>query len=410
MPPCVPPRSPAGWLLRWEPHAPKTVCLCASVLAVCAFCLTDIIRAQFHDLAGPALARSAAFGDFFALWSYARIARAHPVVELYNFAALQARQVALGMDPTRPNPFPYPPTFMAMLWPLGQLPYVAAYFVWIGGTMALFVWAVMATCSRLPLCVAAAIAAPASIAEISAGQSGFLTGALMIAGLRLAGYRPVLGGMLIGLLGCKPQLGILVPVALAAAGFWRAFATACLVMTGTALIATLAFGWAVWSAWFAMLPAYAAMFDREASNLKFMPTVEANLRLAGVSPPIAFGVQAFAAAGVAVVLWHLFRRHPGPLAVGALLVGTFLATPHAFIYDMPMLVGALALFIESRLKDRSAFTLAEILILLAGMLFPLLILAGVTVPVSTVPLLLLFGLIAWHAGHTAISSDNTPSL
>lgn len=396
--PRVPLPGLANWLLRWEPHRRKTVYLCVMVLGVCAIAMTVYIRKQWDEYAGQAPAHPAAFGDFFALWSYAKIAYDHPVAELYDFAALHARQVALGMDPAAQNPFPYPPTFMILLWPLGQLPYEAAYLVWIGGSMALFVWALIATCSRLPLCVAAAVVAPFSTAVIASGQSGFLAGALIVAGVRYAGRRPVLGGLLIGILSYKPQLGILVPVALAAAGYWRAFGTACLVVAGMALLATLAFGWAVWPAWISMLPTYADMFDRETVGLKFMPTVTANLRMVGVSPPVANAMQALAAVGVAMVVWDLFRRHRGRLAVAALLVGTFLATPHAFIYDMPMLVGALALFIETRLQLRSTFTLAEVLILLAGTLFPLLMMAtGINLPVSTLPLLLLFGLIAWHS-------------
>ena len=121
----------------------------------------------------------------------------------------------------------------------------------------------MSTCSRLPLCVLGVlgvlgvIVAPASTASIAAGQSGFLAAALITAGVRLAGSRPVLGGILLGILSYTPQLGFLVPIALAAAGFWPAFLAASVTAIGLAVVATFAFGWAIWPAWISTLPVYA---------------------------------------------------------------------------------------------------------------------------------------------------------
>jgi len=58
-------------------------------------------------------------GDFTALWSYGRLMLAQPADVLYHVARLHDFQVGLGMDPSR---FPYPPTFLLLVWPLGLLP------------------------------------------------------------------------------------------------------------------------------------------------------------------------------------------------------------------------------------------------------------------------------------------------
>jgi hypothetical protein len=391
-------RGRGAWLLHWRADSRKTIYLCAFVLGACALVLIvygEMIWAE-HSKQTPG--HPARLGDFFALWSYAKIASTHPATELYDLGALHADQVGLGMEPGLQNPFPYPPPFLLVLWPLTLLPYEAAYLVWILGTLALFAWVVVRTCSRLPICVIGAVVAPATTVTISAGQSGFLMAALITAGVRLAGPRPILAGVLIGLLSVKPQLGLLVPVAFAAAGFWLAFRVACATVIALAGVTTLVFGWAVWPAWIAMLPVYADMFDREQVRLTYMPTVMANLKLAGVSPPIAKGIQAVAALAVAILVARCFRRHPGRLAAAALLVGTFLATPHAMIYELPMTTAALALFIEERMRATAAFSLAEVLILLLAFTFPLVMTAaGISAPVSAVPLVLLFGLILWHA-------------
>jgi len=58
----------------------------------------------------------------------------------------------------------------------------------------------------------AALAAPTTAIAIVSGQTGFLAAALLAGGLRLAAPNPVAGGVLLGLLTYKPQLGLLVPV------------------------------------------------------------------------------------------------------------------------------------------------------------------------------------------------------
>jgi hypothetical protein len=388
------PPSGRAWLARWRAGQRKTICLGASLWGLAVFLALIYFQKIWSDYQGQTPGHPPAFGDFFALWSYAKIATDHPVAELYDSVTLHARQVALGMAPSEQNPFPYPPIFMLFLRPISLLPYGAAYIAWTIGTLALFIWVIVGTCSRLPLCVIGVAVSPVTVIAIASGQSGFLAAALVTAGLRLAGSRPILSGILIGMLGYKPQIGLLVPIALAAAGLWRVFGAACLTLIGLSVTATVAFGSAVWPAWISMLPAYSRWFDSVTGLLKFKPTVIANLDMAGVALPIAEGIQAVVAIVVASLVWGCFRRGTGRLAPAALLVGTFLTTPHAFVYDLPMVTAAMALYIEAKIEDNAEFTLAEIAILILAFIFPTLMVTVLfNLPVSAVPLLLLFGMI-----------------
>jgi hypothetical protein len=117
---------------------------------------------------------------------------------------------------------------------------------------------------------------------------------------------------------------------------------------------------------------------------------------------VAQGVQAVAGVVVVMFVARCFRRDPGRLAAAALLVGTFLATPHAFIYDMPMVMAAVALFIEDRLATSRVFDLGEVVVLAWVVMFPvLMVAAGVAVPLSVLPLALFFGLIVRRQGMVA---------
>jgi len=394
------PGKAAAWILHWRPEERKTIYLCALLLGACGFVLAAYLTTMWSSYRDHVAAGSPPpFGDFLAIWSYGKIASLHPATELYDFVTLHARQVALGMVPKAENPFPYPPTFILVLWPLSLVPYPVAWLVWTGGTFALFLWAVAATCSRSMVCLLAAAIAPVSMIALDSGQSGFLAAALIIGGIRLAPSRPIVAGILIGLLSYKPQLGFLVPIALGCAGLWGAFGVACVTVVVLAAIATVAFGGAVWPAWLTMLPAYAKMFDRSKVQLQFMPTVTANLRLLGISLQTSQVVQVIVSVLVVVVVARCFRRDSGRLSAAALLVGTFLATPHAFVYDMPMVFAALLLFIEDRMTTTCTFHLHEMLILVWMMMFPILMVAeGVDFPLSVLPLALFFGLIVWGQG------------
>ena len=217
-------------------------------------------------------------------------------------------------------------------------------------------------------------------------------------GIRLAPSRPIISGILLGLLTYKPQLGLLVPIALIAAGHWRAVGVACATATGLAIISALAFGWSVWPAWIAMLPEYQAAFDSgNVHRLHFMPTVLSNMKMAGFLSPVVEGAQAISSVIVAVLVGRCFYRNAGRLAAASLFVGTLLVTPHAFIYDMPMILAAMALFIEEHRQRNATFSLASILVLSLAMLFPLMmVLQYPDAPVSSLSLLMLFGIILRH--------------
>ena len=81
------------------------------------------------------------FGDFYALWASGFIAHEGQPALNYDSDALHLRQAVLGMNPRAFNPFPYPPTFLLMLAPFGALGLGVAFALFMGGTFALYLWA-----------------------------------------------------------------------------------------------------------------------------------------------------------------------------------------------------------------------------------------------------------------------------
>jgi hypothetical protein len=298
------------------------------------------------------------------------------------------------MDPHITYPCPYPPSFLLALRSLGMLPLVPAYVIAIGATLGLYLWATVGRGWFSPL-TAAALVAPTTTITAVAGQAGFLCAALLVGGFRLAAGRPIAAGILFGLATYKPQMGILVPVALISARLWRTVAAA-----GATVVALVVFSGAVlgidaWQAWLADISRYSRQFAAESSEIShLMPTVSASLTRLGVVPWIATVIQCGAAAIAVWVTWRCFRVGPTALAAAALFVATFLGSPHAFVYDMPMVTTAVVWFIAERHRAGGAFGTGEIVVMIAAMISPItLVSANSRLPFAALSLALLLGII-----------------
>jgi hypothetical protein len=333
-------------------------------------------------------------GDSFYLWVWARFLIEHPAVELYDPAKLATLQLAYGMDPTSIYPFAYPPTMMLLLLPWGLLPYKLALGLTVGGSLLFYLWATVGREWRSPA-LFAALVAPTTTLTIVAGQTGFLTGALMIGGFRLAERHPVCGGMLLGLMTYKPQLGLLIPVALAAARLWRAMIAASVTVLVLVAATSLAFGSTIWLTWIGAIRDFAGLFATQAGVLRhLMPTVAANLLQLSLGPAAVRIGQTLATLATVVVVWGSFRRGATPLAIAALLVGTFLATPYALVYDMPIIATAVIWLVIERYRTGGLFRLGEVAVLVVAMFFPcLMLMPQFRWPLSAVALALLLGAI-----------------
>jgi hypothetical protein len=330
------------------------------------------------------------FPDFFALWADGRLLASHPAADLYNPEILPAWQMALGMPEPGNTPFPYPPIFMPVVRLLGLPPYNVGYAVFMAVTLGLYLVALATPRPRAPLLLMAFVA-PTTIITLVAGQTGFLAGGLMLGGLRLARARPLVGGVLLGLLAFKPQFGLLVPFALAAASAWRCIAAAVATVLLLALATSAGFGWHIWADWVAYMPNFSARFDRESDQLLYlMPTLTGSLRAFGLSPAATRLPQLGLAMLSAVWVWRACREGLGPRALLVLATATFLATPYAFVYDLPLLTGAALLFARERLDARRGLSTGEVAVLTLALVFPaVLVHAGAALPIGVACLLLL---------------------
>ena len=191
-----------------------------------------------------------------------------------------------------------------------------------------------------------ALAFPAVFVNLGQGHNGFLTTALIGGALALLDRRPLIAGVLIGLLAYKPQFGLLIPLVLAVSGRWRVFAAAAVTVALLALAVTLAFGVDVWTAFLASTKfTRLVILEQGATGWYKIQSVFSWVRMWGGGIDLAYALQGAVTILVAAALAWLWRSPAAyPLKAAALLIGTLLATPYSLDYDLMLLAPAIAYF------------------------------------------------------------------
>lgn len=355
-------------LLCWHPEARGTRLLAAGLI----FLLAALVGLFYAHLAVQVWHGTKPLNDFFALWSWSAMvhAAAHPVA-LYDPAQVQTFLHTQDAAFKGNYPFAYPPSFLLVIWPLALLGRNASYVIWVLTTLACYL-AVVGHGPWRRTIVLLVLLAPATALTVSAGQNGFLTAALMIGGCRLLDRRPVFAGILFGLLSCKPQLGVLIPVALLAARQWRAIAAAAVTVLASVAASAAAFGWTMWAHWVSALVGLFHLVGKQSQLYHDMPTIAANLHGLGMAPGAVQAAQVVTGLAAATAVFLCWRRDgTSRLAAAALQAGTFLATPYAFFYDLPPVTNAVVELVQERMDAREAFSLTEILVVIGTVLLPI---------------------------------------
>ncbi len=256
-----------------------------------------------------------------------------------------------GRDGMAYFPFPYPPIFFLLLAALATLPYLTSAIVWLGATGALYVLSV-AYVARTRMAALWALATPAAAINTFVTHTGFATAGIMGLVLEAIPKRPILAGALIALLSFKPQLGLLIPVALLAGGYWRVFASAAL---SVGLLVVLSLVWFGLDPWLAF-PGQVAIIQDAArfghprigeTNYAILVSVYGALRALGASDALAMAAQAVAGATMAYYVFVLWRSAaPYALKAAGIASASLLATPYIFIYDLLHLTIAVAFLVR----------------------------------------------------------------
>ncbi len=331
--------------------------------------------------------------DFVDVWAAGQLVLHGNPAAAYDWPTHKAMEVvALGHPFAGYFGWHYPPTYLAIAAVLATVSYIPAQIIFLVLTFCAYMFCLRGIVGkRSGFFLAAAF--PAVLVNFMAGQNGFLSAALFGGVLLMLVERPILAGVLLGLLTYKPHLGLLFPIVLAASGHWRAFIAAGFVAALMAIASWGAFGTETWTAFFHSIghTSQAFLSDGWADFAK-LQTAFGLVRTLGGSELSAWSVQGTLALCVAATVTALWRSAAAyEIKAAALGVGALLATPYLYTYDLVVLAVPLAfLWRLARTDGFLPFELATIaLVCLLVLIFPL-----VTAPVGFAAVLLVAGLIA----------------
>jgi hypothetical protein len=291
--------------------------------------------------------------DFLNLWMYGRAVFEGDPARYYDVATYNA-ELAKLLGPGYPGQnWPNPPTALVVMAPFGLLDYFPALLAWFAtGALAFYLAGRREVADLRTLAIV--LVSPAALLCVLSGQSSLLTTAALLAIFAGLDRRPILSGVLIGLLTVKPQLGILFPFVLVASGRWKVFSAAAVTALMLLAASVAVGGIESWHDYIVKaLPLQREVLqDLAGTAMPFHPTVFMNIR-GVVGNHIGEIVQfAFTIASVAAVTAAFrWRRDADPRLLQALFFAcTVSASPYMGAYDLlPLTFTAVVLIAEEKL-------------------------------------------------------------
>lgn len=280
--------------------------------------------------------------DFSNFWSASKLALMGEPAAVYDMARQYAVQKQEFGPQTGFYPFFYPPIYLLICWPLAALPYLTALGMWIAVTGYVYV-AVIRRMGDGVVGLVPILAFPAVFVTVGHGQNALLTTAILGAAALSLDRRPVVAGVLFGLLAFKPHLAVVAPLMLLASGRWRALAASAVTACALAVVSLGVFGADSWKAFLASTPAAKAVLDDKMMDVEKLQSVFGAVRLLGGGADLAYVAQGAVALAVFGALLFLARKSLSGEAIGALAAtAAGLTSPYFLDYDLALLAIPLA--------------------------------------------------------------------
>lgn len=284
--------------------------------------------------------------DFISFWGAAKFALAGTPEFAYHSEALHALQEqAATFAPNTAMPFPYAPAFLLLVLPFGALPYPFAMALWSFSTFVIYAF----TAHRFaPQSQWLLMSFPPIFVIAVLGQNGFVTASLFLGGLLLLHReKKFAAGLILGCLIIKPQLALMLPVAMLVGREWRVIGGAVVSATAVLLVGLVGFGPATSSAWVEQMPLFVEIAQEGLTGWHKLVSVYATLRHAGLPDSVAFAVHCAIALVAAALVARVWRSDAQPNAKAAVLsAATMLASPYVYLYDALVLIPAFVWLVQ----------------------------------------------------------------
>jgi len=272
--------------------------------------------------------------DFRVFWAAARLALQGEALSVFDMVRLGAEH---NVNPDAWMPWLYPPGYLLLIAAFGTMSFAAAFLVSNLISLGLLAWALRPFTTGAPGVWLAMVLAPAYIPSLILGQNSLIWLAGLLGALAaLRGERWILAGVFIGCLTLKPQLGLMIPFALLAAGLWRTILAASVTAILLAVLPTLVLGMEYWPLFAERLAEQSERLLVSIPDLFLMVGPFYLFTVIGLPPTTAiaaqWGITALSAVFV-FVLWRNRRAGFDAKAAG-LLIAILLSAPYLWYYEV----------------------------------------------------------------------------
>ncbi len=346
-------------------------------IVLLALCLINLAAMAWREL-GPTLGiegflypdGTPAGGDFINLWSAGRLVLDGRIDDIYRPDAFMAFQLSFVGGPIGHRIWAYPPHSLFLATPFALLSYFAALFAWSVAGLAVLTLG----CRRMGMSTmetAIILLSPATILCLYYGQTGNLTGGLLLLALTARPGRDLTAIGAAAILTIKPQMGFLLPFFWLAERRWAA-----LIWTSGAVLIILALtllwtGPTAWIDYVSRTLAELSMLERHGTGpfMSMIPSIFMALRIITGDGNLAIQLHLLLAIPIIiVVLWRLWRLDDPLRRIALVLAATVIVTPYMHNYDLNLLaVASLLLLRRFGSGQRGELPVA----LLAGLLLAL---------------------------------------
>ncbi len=244
----------------------------------------------------------------------------------------------------------YPPMYHLIVAPLALLPYTLSYLTFVSISFAAFVFYMNHLLAHKDFLVLL-LAFPGAWVCIYHGQNTLLSAALLASAIYTIDKRPIVAGILIGLLAYKPQLGLLLPFVLIAAGQWRTFFAASITTLLFVALSTVVLGWELWLHFYENTPLVGEVMEKGLLPWPKMPSLFVSLRLLEVPQNMAYFLHWTCAGVAALTTLYVWRRcGASRLAWATLIPATLLIMPYIFDYVLALLAIPLIILTDDMMR------------------------------------------------------------
>ena len=318
-----------------EPSKPGFRWVWASVTGVGILFLALSTQAWTRNFSEPNVT------DYLSYWAAGKLALAGDPAAAFDVA--KHRAMEFTVSPFKGLlPFPYPPPFLLLVTPFSLLSYMWGFLAWVAVTLAVYL-----VVARRVIDTPYALAHPAVLMNGLIGQNGFLTSAIFTGGVMLLRERPFVAGAILGTLVIKPQLALLLPVAVIAARLWPAIGGAIATSAALLMVSLALFGTGVFTGFLEILPLYKELMRQDKWPWNEFISIFAFLRYFGADQTAALVVHSIVAIAAAVVTWIAWSRDwDGQLPV--LAAATLLIPPYLLTYDALLMIIPMGYWLRQR--------------------------------------------------------------